>query len=63
MHVTVLVLCVKHACFRNMHINMHVSGNQYECHMHVSVKLHMHHTCNAPVVFSKYAESDAAMHQ
>ena len=34
---------------------MHVLGNQYECHTHVSVKLHMHHACNAPCIFSKDA--------
>ena len=36
---------------------------QYECHTHVSVKLHIHHACNASCIFSKDAESDAAMHQ
>ena len=42
---------------------MHVSGNQYECHMHVSVNLHMHHACKAPCIFSKDVERNAAVHQ
>ena len=42
---------------------MHVSGNQDEHHTQVSVKFHMHYACNAPCIFSKDAERDAAMHQ
>ena len=42
---------------------MHISGNQYKCHRHVSVKLHMQHACNAPCIFSKDAERDVVMHK
>ena len=34
----------------------------HERHTHVSVILYMHHACNAPCIFSKDVERDAAMH-
>ena len=54
MHVTVLVLCVKHACFLEHAYTPCMFQETSMSHMHVSV--------NAPSIFSKYAESDAAMH-